>query len=203
MRLVNVFPVFLAAVACLLIPLHGAIASEGAAFVAWALEQGEGLDRAWDRITAGATPAAAGGSNTAAPARSYAVPAGLDRSTAANWNAPGGSSTEWSPFNGKARWIHPTSGFVHKGELELLPLSTRDRGSPSRGTSKLRNPASTRLGISHDYRRVPNARVPAKNFFQSRSGKWRISTKMGTRISQSSRRGRVSARSSTRISRPR
>lgn len=211
MRFVNVFSVFLAAVVCLVIPQHGAIAFEGSDFIAWALEQGEGLDRTWGRITTGAAPGAATGSSTAPVGGSGTVPAAWNRSTSsdwnrtttANWNTPGGSPSEWSPFNGEASWIHSTSGFVHKGELERFPLSTRTRSGPSRGMSKLENPAKARLNTAHDYRRIPNARVPSKDFFHGRSGKWRITARTGTRISPFNRRSRVSSRASRRASRPR
>lgn len=211
MRFMNVFSVFVVAVVFLLVPHRGAIASAGSDFIEWALEQGEGLDRTWDRIATDATPGAARGNSTSATGRSSSASAGWVRSTtehwsksnAADWQTSSGPSSDWSLFNDKGNWIHSTTGFIHKGSQERFPLSTRPRSGPSRGTSKLRNPASAQLGIHHDYRRIPNARVPSKNFFHGRSGKWRISTRIGTRVSSSRRRSRVSTRSSTRISRPR
>lgn len=211
MRFMNVFSVFVAAVVFL--PLSGgdAIASGGTDFVEWALEQGDGLDRTWDRITTDATPGAGSGSSTTARGGRRSTRTAWTRSTTTNWSrsnaatrgSTGGISSEWSPVNENRQWIHPTSGFFHKGTVERFPLSTRLRSGPSRGVSRLKSPASTRLGISHNYRRIPNARVPSKNFFHSRSGKWRINARLGSRASSSSRRGRVSARSSRRITRGR
>ncbi len=211
MRFMNVFSVFVVAAVFLLIPRQAAIASDGSDFIGWALEQGEGLDRTWGRITTGASPGAARENSTSATGRNSPASAVWVRSTAEKWGRPnaadwqtaGVPSSNWSSFSGQRNWIHSTAGFIHKGSPELFPLSTRTRAGPSRGMSKLRNPASARLGTHHDRRRFPNARVPGKSFFHSRSGKWRISVRTGTRVSKSSQRSRVSTRSSTRISRPR
>ena len=211
MRFINVFSVFVAAVVFLLIPRQGAIASNGSDFVEWALEQGKGLDRNWGRITAGSMPGAARGNSTSATGRSSSASAvwirstveNWNRSNTANWRTSSGQSSEWSPCNEEGNWIHSTTGFIHKGSQERFPLSTRPRSGPSRGTSKLRNPASARLGTAHDHRRIPNVRVPKKNFFHGRLGKTRISPKRGTRISPFRQRSRVSSRSSRRVSRPR
>ena len=98
MRFVNVFSVFFAVVVCLLVPQHRAIASDGAGFIEWALEQGAGLDRTWSSITTDATPGAATGNSTA--------PARRTRSTVTNWNTSSGSAAEWSPHSVEKSWVH-------------------------------------------------------------------------------------------------
>ena len=203
MRLVNVFSVFLAVAVCLLVPQRQALASDGDSFIAWALEQGEGLDRTWSRITTDATPGAATGNSTAAAGRNTTAPARWARPAVTNWNVSSGSTKAWSPHSEDKSWVHSKSGFIHKGDLQRFPLSTRNRSGPSRGQSKLRNPARAHLGIRHDYRRIPNARTPSKSFFHGRSGKSRITASRGTRISPFRQRSRVSTRSSRRTSRPR
>ena len=202
MHFVNVLLVFLMAVVLLALPQHEAIAS-GDSFVQWALEQGKGLDSTWSRMTAGATKESTVGSSTASTARIAAPRVVWRKSNSSGTNMSSGQSSTWSPFNNGENWVHSTSGFIHKGSYERFPQSTRNRSGPSRGISKLNNPASARLGIAHDYRRIPNARVPSKSFFHGRSGKWRISPRSGSRISSSRQRSRVSTRSSRRVVRGR
>jgi hypothetical protein len=211
MRFVNVFMVFVAVVVVPLLPLHGATASGGPDFVEWALERGEDLDRNWGRITACRAPGAMTGSSTTGVGRS--IRASMNRNgskaayrnrwTTANRRTGSGLSSERGPLNEGRNWIHSTAGFFHRGTPERFPLSTRNRAAPSRGTSKLRSPAEARLGISYDYRRIPNARVRKKHFFHSRPGRTRVSPRMGSRVSPFKKRCRVSARSSRRTARPR
>ncbi len=199
MRFLNVSSVFLAAAALFLVPLHSA-ASESDDFVQWALKQGKGLDKTWSRITAGKTAEAMRGSSTIGTdqgARSWT------RSTASGWSASGGMSSEWSPMADVGNWTHTNSRFIHKGDLPRFPMSTRNRGSPSRGVQELRNPAKARLSTFHDYRRIPDARVPKKFFFHDRMGKTHLSPKMGSRFSQSQRRSQGVLRPSYRPARPR
>jgi hypothetical protein len=203
MRFVCAISVLLPIVVSMLIPSHGANASERSDFVEWALEQGKGLDNAWNRITAGASHGTLKGSGTTTIGRSVLPGArrrgspAAGRSVSLGANRQGGSPVE------SGHWVHTNTNFIHKGKLQRLPLSSRKRPSPSRGVNKLRHPARARLGISHDYRRIPNPRVPKKNFFHSRMGKRRRSPTMGSRITKSARRSRGASRPSYRPARPR
>lgn len=199
MRFLIVSSAFLMTVVFLLIPLRAA-SSEGDDFVQWALTQGKGLDKTWSRITAGKTAGTMHGSSTIGTGQSARS---WTRSTASEWSTSSGSSSEWSPVTDAVNWIHTNSSFTHKGELPLFPLSTRNRTSPSRGTQRLMNPAKARLSTFYDYRRIPNARVPKKHFFQGRNGKMHISPKTGTRLSPFQRRSRGATRPSYRPARPR
>ena len=100
-------------------------------------------------------------------------------------------------------WVHANTNFIHKGEIQRFPLSTRLRSSPSRGTTRMSSPAGVQLRLSHDYRRIPNARVPRKHFFHDRAGKRRFVPGAGSRFSQARRRGGGAMRPAIRASRPR
>jgi hypothetical protein len=93
------------------------------------------------------------------------------------------------------------SRFTKRGSPDFLRLSTRDRNDPTRGVSKLDNPAQA-VRASSASRRLPfsSESTYRRNSGYSKAGAWRKSGKMGTRISTSghSIRRRASASSYTR-----
>jgi hypothetical protein len=202
----------LAAVVFLAVPLRAVNASGPDGFIRWALEQGERFDHTWSRITAERTQGAVTGSGTTAAAGSGTVMTPWIESTvaggssalrrSAGLSAPGTPAYQWRPASDGTNWTRTNANFIHKGEPQLLPMSTRERASPSRGVSRLSSPANAHLGVSYDRLRVPNARVPQKHFFQDRAGKWRLSPRTGSRLSSSAVRGRGSSRPALRPDRP-
>ena len=169
-----VLPLIIFALA-LSVPTNEAGATEPDEFVAWAIKQGQSCDREWSRIV-GATSSR----------RDLASPSCRVRTGR-------GSSTPVRTIQTavhRAEWTHTTTSFSHRGDLPFLPLSTRNRNGPSRGTGVLRNPAQAQLGISHEYRRPLNSWVQRKRSFGQRSDFTRPRLTSYGRIStQSGRRG--------------
>jgi len=169
------------------ISLKEARATEPDEFVEWALKQGQACDREWSRI-AGATTFPREFTLISGKARSYRGYARHDR-----------------PLHTAVRrveWTHPPSRFSHGGDLPFLPLSTRSRNDPSRGTGVLRHPAQARLGIPHKYRRPLNSWVQKRRHFGTRSDFTRPRLTSFGRISRGSGRRGYPTRPAYRPDRP-
>ncbi len=76
------------------------------------------------------------------------------------------------------------SRFTKRGSTDFLRNSTRNRNDPSRGVSKLRNPAQA-VRASSARRRLPFNTKSTANRNYGRAGAWRKSARTGTRISTS------------------
>lgn len=189
MRYITIFSVFcLLFAAGMLIPVKQAAASDSSDFVDWALDQGETCDQAWNRITAGhATSNRRGdfkGSRDVSSMRSH---------------KPGKTL---NPAKSGNNWSRTKSGYIHKGIIPFMPLSTRERKGITRGTGALRHPSRARLNLGAKFRHIPNPRVPEKRFFESRSGNWRIRLKSARRTGKTWQSRPGISRPAFRVDRP-
>ncbi len=156
-----------------ILPSGRAFAGDNQDFSEWAVKQSAELDRRWNHVTAGTTAQGCSGRSVSAgsfPGRS--VTGGFRGTT-------GKGSSGWN-------YIRPVTS-----NRSFLPITTRERSGPTRGTGMLRNPASARLAVPGE-RRLPINSMKFKRNFNIRRGGFRRSPNMGTRISTSSRRGRGS-----------
>ncbi len=166
---------------CVLISIAtaGAVASESGEFVEWALHQGKACDSSWNSFVKSQPD---GVSVAGAHVRGLTARSSVRTET--------GLYT-----NGK--------GFIHKANLPFLPISTRERGGPARGLTKLSNPASARLNVPHTRRRPFNSRTELGNFRRRKSSATRLSVTSSHRISRVSRTRRSASGSFTRTVRTR
>ncbi len=152
----------------------GSMASESGEFVEWALQQGRACDTSWNSFVesqpdgVGVAVACARGTIARSPLRAET---GLQA-------------------NGK--------GFIHKANLPFLPVSTKDRGGPARGVTRLDSPASARLNVPHSRRRPFNSRTELGSFRRRRSSATRLGVTSSHRISRVSRTRRSASGSFSR-----
>jgi hypothetical protein len=157
----------------------GAVASESGEFVEWALQQGRACDSSWNSFV-------------------KSQPDGL---SVAGANVRG--LTARSSFRTETGLYANGKGFIHKANLPFLPFSTRERGGPARGVTKLDSPASARLNVPHTRRRPFNSRTEMVSFRRRRSSSTRLSVTSSHRISRISRTRRSASGSFTRTIRTR
>ena len=169
-------------VLCVLIclPATGTVASESGDFVEWALRQGKACDSSWNSFIE-SQPDGAG----------VAVEAARGRMARTSLR------TETGGFQTNSK------GFIHKANLPFLPFSTRERGGPSRGVTKLESPASARLNVPHSRRRPFNSRTELGSIRRRRSSSTRLGVTSSHRISRVSRTRRTASRSFSRTIRTR
>ncbi len=181
-----ILPIIVFALA-LSIPLKESRATEPDEFVAWAIKQGQACDREWSRIASAPTHSREF-TLISCKAKSYRGYSTYERPR--------------YPAARRAEWTHPPSRFIHGGDIPFLPLSTRSRNGPSRGTGLLRHPAQARLSISHKYRRPLNSWVQKKRYFGTRSDFTRPRLTSFGRISRGSGRRGYATRPAYRPDRP-
>jgi hypothetical protein len=155
------------------------VASESGEFVEWALQQGRVCDGSWNSFVKSQPD---GVSVAVASVRVMRVS---------------------SPALAETGQYANSKGFIHKANLPFLPFSTRERGGPARGLTKLSNPASARLNVPHTRRRPFNSRTELGNFRRRRTGATRLSVTNSHRISRVSRTRRSASGSFTRTTRTR
>ena len=158
----------------------GAAAGESGDFTEWARKQSDACDRNWNNFV------------QAQPRGPMKAPVRLHKR---GMTIPGKSAKKPSG------WHMSDKGFIHKAELPFMPMSTTERGGPTRGVSKLRSPASARLSVPHSRRRPVNSSSQIKSSLRRRSDSTRLSVKSGHRLSTSSRRRRTASRRATRTRR--
>jgi len=158
------------------------------AFFSWATKVSSELDARWNTIS---TKGDFSTGTVSAPSVSQV------QSTAVTGEAEGGA--------GKLRSsIIVSRDFIRKGNnIPFLPLSTRKRNSPSRGTGALRNPSSARLHMAYKRLRPIKSFTTEKRFFGSRKSITRPRLRTNRRISLSRyRSGRNASRPAYRAARP-
>lgn len=185
-------------------PAHAddARASEVSKFKEWALKKGEGFDTEWNQelIRKQRTDLDKRWNAIAVSkeSRSRAV-----RTIGPGYKSTGTSRTYYSrPKANRGQWTVSGSQFIHKGNPEFLPLSTKTRSGPSRGTNSLRNPAQASRGYARDFRRTVRSSTKIRNIFGPQRSVSRPKLKSNRRISKSSRRRRSVSRPRHRADRP-
>lgn len=165
-------------------------AAAPADFLSWALARSDECDLRWSRIADART--------------GEMVPSISDSTeTLSTWL----TTSEKAMLGDKlSHSIISSRSFFHPVEsnAEFLPLSTRERGGPTRGAHMLKNPAQAHLAIPYDVKRPLNSSVQQKKFIRSIGDISRPRLNSFGRISKSSRlnKGAV-ARPASRAGRPR
>lgn len=204
MRYVNIVLTVLVLLVVAVPPAHSsdARASEVSKFHEWALKKGKSFDTEWNQELIRKQRADLDKRwNTIAVSKE-------SRSRAVRTIGPGyknaGTSRTYpcQPKTGTDRLTVSSSKFIHKGNPEFLPLSTRDRSNPSRGTNPLKRPAQASRGYARDFRRSFRSCTKIRNIFGPQKSISRPRLKSNRRCSKSSRRGSVS-RPRHRADRPR
>jgi len=157
-------------------------------FISWASRVSSELDARWNTISGQGSFTATG----------VEASTGFPVSPAARTKARESSA-------GKLRTsILVSRNYIRKGNnIPFLPLSTRKRNSPSRGTGSLRSPSSARLHVAYKRLRPVKSFTTEKRFFGGRKGFIRPKLRSNRRISLSRyRSGRNATRPAYRAGRP-
>lgn len=157
-------------------------------FISWASEESSALDARWSVISA------RGGS---------AIP--LTGAVSSSPRFPSPRAVKGKSGSGKLRTsIVVSRNFINEGRnIPFLPLSTKKRSSPSRGTGILRNPSNARLHVAYKRLRPVKSFVTEKRFFGARKSIRRPRLRYNRRISLSRyRSGRNATRPAYRAARP-
>lgn len=176
---------FLLAASCIVMP-DEAQASEHSDFVNWALDQGKTCDQSWIRITDGKAAAV---SSSRKPHTRPAARSGRSVSGRAVRS------------NGASRPL--STKFTQRGTPPFLQMSTRVRSSPTRGVTKMTNPASISRGAPYNRKRPFSSSVQIRSSIRRRTDFSRPRLKSFGRISSGGRRRGVSRPSSGRYRRGR
>jgi hypothetical protein len=186
MRCITVLAVFLTLVTLVMtVAADEAYASNPEGFIEWALQQGGECDQQWNRLT-GVTAIGAQKSTAAIEHRSAIRGSSHARSATATSGSQSVSS----------------SGYIHKGTLPFIPLSTRNRNDATRGAQSLKHPAQAHLGIPYTHRRPMNSKVQRKSFIRGQKVFVRPRLKRFGRKSLTGRRRGGISRPAIRADRP-
>ena len=160
------------------IPLGKAFTAESESFVTWASSMSNELDSQWDKMS-----------------QSY-------DSAPVNFSASSTSFTQTGSQRGKARrhragrasWSYINPGYTQRGARKFLPLTSRPRGSATRGTATFNHPARGNHGLSYDRRRPASSFALRRRSVSSRGVVSRPRLARSGRITTGRRRSGTAAR---------
>ena len=170
----SIVPLFLLLLVATTLPIS---ASDD--FENWAMKRAGEIDRRWKK----ATTREAGAATSNVPDRTMTVSRRFTTMIPGRSASRTGKSSRPTAANSTGI---DGSRFTKRGSHDFLRQSTRVRNDPSRGISKLRNPAQS-VRASSAKRRLPfnSKSTYRRKSGYGRAGAWRKSAKMGTRISTS------------------
>lgn len=160
------------------LPLGKAFAGESEPFITWASSMSNELDSQWDNMSQSYDP------------------------TPVNFSATSTSFAKTTSLKGKARrhragrtnWSYNNPGYTQRGTRKFLPLTSRPRGSATRGTATFNHPARGNHGLSYDRRRPASSLALGRRHVSSRGGVSRPRLTHFGRISTGRRRSGIATR---------